>query len=174
MNEPTPDEVANEPTSENAAEEPTPEEAAAALRTVHEGKEQVIRSAMGSRGVWIASGLIVFLYCAANGLFPAARSWLGWPAVVFFLVLALALRTRAVSALLGRPVIVSTRSLAIPVKWRLLRVAPIFGIAIAVALIIELFHVPHGEVYYGALAGLYIIFLGPRFQLWLLHRQNRD
>lgn len=153
--------------------EPTPEEAAAALRAVHEGKEQVIKSALGSRWMWIISGLAVFLYCAANDLVPAARSWLGWPVVAFTLALALVMRTRVGNTLLGRPVMVSSRSLAVTFKWRLLRIAPIFGIAIAVALVIMLFQVPHGQVYYGALAGLYIMFLGPRFQLWLLRRQDR-
>jgi membrane protein YdbS with pleckstrin-like domain len=69
---------------------------------------------------------------------------------------------------------VSDRSLPVAAKWRLLRIAPVLGIAIAVAVLIPLFHVPHGQVYYGALAGLYIIFLGPRFQLWVLRRQDRD
>ncbi|KAA2262707.1 hypothetical protein F0L68_12500 [Solihabitans fulvus] len=152
--------------------EPTPAEAAAALRAVHEGKEQVIKSASGSRWMWIISGLVAFLYSAANDLFPAERGWLGLPVVAMCLVLALSLRTRVGGTLLGRPVMVSSRNL--PLTWRLLRMAPIFGIAIAVALIIQLFHVPHGGIYYGALAGLYIIFLGPRFQLWVLRRQNRD
>lgn len=50
----------------------------------------------------------------------------------------------------------------------------LLGIAIAMAVIIQLLHVPHGAIYYGALAGLYIIFLGPRFQLWLLRRHDED
>ena len=154
--------------------EPTPEEAAAALRTVHEGREQVIKSAVGSRSLSIASGLIVFLYSAANDLFPATRPWLTWAVLAFMLVLVFGLHTRVGSSLLGRPVTVSSRSLPLASKWRLLRTALIFGIGIAVALIILLLHVPHGLVYYGALAGLYIIFLGPRFQLWLLRRQDRD
>ncbi|GAB3004666.1 hypothetical protein LWP59_26080 [Amycolatopsis acidiphila] len=153
--------------------EPTPEEAAAALRAVHKGKEQVINSAMGSRWMWIISGLIVFLYCAATDLFPR-QAWLGWPAVVCCLVLALGLRTRVGGTLLGRSVVVSSRSLSVTLKWRLLRIAPILAIGIAVASVITLFHVPHGEIYYGALAGLYIMFLGPRFQLWLLRRQDKD
>lgn len=152
---------------------PTPEEAAAALRAVHDGREQVIKSALGSRWLWIVSGLVVFLYCAANDLFPAARSWLGWPLVAFCLVLVLALRTRVGSALLGRPVMVSSRSLPLALKWRLLRIAPVVVTAIAAAVLIPVFHVPHGQIYYGALAGLYIMFLGPRFQLWLLRRQDR-
>ncbi len=154
--------------------EPTPEEAADALRAVREGRERVIRSALGTRWLWIVSGLIVFLYCAANDLFPATQRWLVWVMLAVLLVLVFALRTRVGGALLGRPVSVSNQSLALSFKWRLLRAAPILGIAIVAAVIIQLFHVPHGQLYYGALAGLYIIFLGPRFQLWLLRRQDKD
>jgi hypothetical protein len=154
--------------------EPTPEEAAAALRAVHEGRERVIKSAVGSRCLSIVGGLIVFLYCAVNDLYPATGGWLTWALLAFMLVLVFAMRTRVGGALLGRPVAVSDRSLPLPLKWRLLRIAPILGFAIAVAVIIQLLHVPHGELYYGALAGLYIIFLGPRFQLWLLRRQDKD
>lgn len=154
--------------------EPTPEEAAAALRAVHEGKEQVLRSALGARWLWIVSGLIVFLYCTATDLFPAASPWLTWPLVVFCLVLALGLRTRVGSALVGRRVTVSSRSLSVTATWRLLRVAPILGSAIVVVLTVTLLHLPHGGIYYGALAGLYLVFLGPRFSLWLLRRQHRD
>ncbi|WP_239155250.1 hypothetical protein [Amycolatopsis sp. FDAARGOS 1241] len=68
--------------------------------------------------------------------------------------------------------LVSDRSLS--VGERLLRIAPILGIGVAVAVVAELFPVPHGEVYYGALAGLYIVVLDPRFKLWLLRRQERD
>lgn len=153
--------------------DPTPDEAAAALRTVHEGKQQVIKSALGSRWRWIASGLVVFLYCAATDLFPA-QAWLGWPVVACCLVLAVGLRTRVGGTLLGRSVAVSSRSLSVSLKWRLLRVAPIVGIGIVVALLVALFHVPHGGIYYGALAGLYLVFLGPGFQLWLLRRQDED
>jgi hypothetical protein len=154
--------------------DPTPDEAAAALRTVHEGREQVIKSAVGSRWLSIASGLIVFCYCAGNDLFPAARSWLVWVAVAVILALVLGLRTRVGSALLGQPVTVSDRSLALPFTSRLLRIAPVLGIGIAAALVVQFLHVPHGGIYYGALAGLYIMFGGPRFQLWLLRRQDRD
>jgi len=154
--------------------EPTPEEAAAALRAVHEGKEQVIKSALGSRWMWIVSGLIVFLYCAATDLFPATGSWLTWVLVAFVLVFTAGLRTRVGSTLLGRPVTVSSRSLPLPLKLRLLRMAPVFGIGITVGLLVLLLHLPHGGIYYGALAGLYIMFFGPRFQLWLLRRQDRD
>lgn len=153
--------------------EPTPDEAAAALRSVRDGRERVIRSAVGSRWQSIAGGLIVFLYCVAIDLFPG-RTLLGWPLLVLVLLLVLGLHTRVGSALLGRPVVVSDRSLSVTFGWRVLRFAPLLAIVIAVVVIIQLFHVPHGMLYYGALVGLYIIFLGPRFQLWLLHRQDRD
>lgn len=146
--------------------EPTPEEASAALRAADEGRERVIKSAVGSRSVSITAGLVVFLYGVADDLFPPARIWLGWPLVAVVLVLAFGLRTRVGSALLGRRVMVSSQLL--------LRTAPILGIAFAVALIIMVLQVPHGEIYYCALAGLYIIFVGPRFQLWLLRRKGRD
>jgi hypothetical protein len=149
--------------------EPTPEEAAAALRAVNEGRERVIKSAVGSRSLSIAAGFVVFLYSAANDLFPTTRTWLGWPLVALVLVLAFGVRTRVGSTLLGQPV-----SPSFTFKSRLLRIAPIFGIGIGVALVIMLFHLPHGPVYYGALAGLYIMFLGPRFQQWLLRRQGKD
>ncbi|MGC4748542.1 hypothetical protein ACLQ28_23250 [Micromonospora sp. DT201] len=154
--------------------EPTPEEAAAALRTVHEGKEQVITSAVGSRWIWIVSGLAVFLYSLANDLFPAAGPWLTWLLLAFLLVAVVGLRTRVGSTLTRRPVIVSGRSLPLPVKWRLLRIAPVLGLGIAVAMVVSLLHLPHGGIYYGALAGIYIMFLSPRLQLWLLRRQDRD
>jgi hypothetical protein len=153
--------------------EPTPDEAAAALRTVHEGRERVIRSAVGSRWQSIVGGLIVFLYCTAIDLFPG-RTLLGWPVLVLVLVLVLGLHTRVGSTLLGRPVVVSDRSLSVTFTGRLLRLAPLLGVVIAVILIIQLFHVRHGVLYYGALVGLYIIFLGPRFQLWLLRRKDKD
>lgn len=154
--------------------EPTPEEAAEALRAVREGRERVIKSALGSRWLSIVGGLVVFLYCATGDLFPAVRPWLGFPFLVLVLLLVFAMRTRVGSTLLGRPVTVSDRTLSVPFKWRLLRLAPLLGSAVAVALIVPLFHVPHGPIYYGALAGLYVVFLGPRFQLWLVRRQNRD
>lgn len=152
--------------------EPTPEEAAAALRAVHEGKQQVIRSILGGRWIWIVSGLVVFLYCVANDLLPATRPWLTWAALAVVLVAAAGLRTRVGSTLLGRPVALSPRSLSS--TFGLLRFAPLLGIVIVVVLIIELLHVPHGQIYYGALVGFYIGFLGPRFQLWLLRRQGKD
>jgi hypothetical protein len=154
--------------------EPTPEEAAAALRAVHEGREQVIKSAVGGRWLSIIGGLVIFVYCAANDLFPATRPWLIWVLLVLMFALIFGMRTRVGSSLLGRPVGVSSRTMPVSAKWRLLRMAPILGIAIGTALIIQLFHVPHGSIYYGALAGLYVIFLGPRFQVWLLRRQDRD
>lgn len=104
--------------------EPTPEEAAAALRAVHEGRERVIKSVVGSRWLSIVSGLIVFLYSAADDLFPAVRSWLTWVLLAVMLGLVVGLRTRVGGTLLGRPVAVSSRSLPLPVKWRLLRIAP--------------------------------------------------
>lgn len=159
----------NEPVNE-----PTPEEAAAALRAVHEGRQRVISSAMGSRWLWIASGLIVFLYSAGIDLFPAVATWLNLAIVVVILGMVVTLRTRKGSALIGRQVTLSSRGLPAGVTWRLVRIAPVFVIGIAVALTVQLFHVPHGTIYYGALAGLYIGFLGPRFQLWLLRRQDKD
>lgn len=152
--------------------EPTPEEAAAALRAVHEGKERVIKSALGTRWIWIVSGLVVFLYCTATDLLPATRHWLTWAVLAVVLVAAVGLRTRVGSTLLGRPVALSSRSLS--ATFGLLRYAPLLGIVIVVVLIIELLHVPHGEIYYGALVGFYIGFLGPRFQLWLLRRRDKD
>ncbi len=159
----------NEPVNE-----PTPEEAVAALHAVREGRQRVIRSAMGSRWLSISGGLTVFLYCATNDLFPATRFWVNWFLLAWVFVAVVGMYTRVGSSLLGRPVTVSTRSLSITFRWRLLRVAPLLGIIIVVVLIIQVFHVPHGETYYGALAGLYTIFLGPGFQLWLLRRQDKD
>jgi hypothetical protein len=153
--------------------EPTPEEAAAALRAVREGREQVMKSAVGARWLSIGGGLIVFLYCASVDLFPSASPWLIWVLLAVLLLLVFGLRTRVGSSLVGRPVGVSSRTIPISAKWRLVRMVPILGIAVAAALIIQLFHVPHGIIYYGALAGLYIIFLGPRFQLWLLRQQDK-
>ena len=154
--------------------EPTPEEAAAALRAVREGRGLVIRSALGARWLWTAGGLFVFGYCASIDLFPGAQPWLNVAVLVVVLAMVVALRTRVGSALLGRPVTVSDRSLPLPLPWRLLRIAPVLVIGVVMSLIIVLLHVPHGSIYYGALAGLYIIFLGPRFQLWLLRRQDED
>jgi TctA family transporter len=129
---------------------------------------------MGSRWLWIASGVLVFLYCTANDLFPAAQTWLSWALVAVVLVLFFGTRTRVGSSLLGRQVAVSSRSLRLTVRWKLLRIALVLGVGIAVGLIILRLHLPHGQIYYGALAGLYTIFLGPRFQLWLLRRQDKD
>lgn len=155
--------------------EPTPEEAAAALRAVHEGREQVIKSAMGSpRWLWIFSGLYVFAYCTVTDLFPRAQPWANVVMLAILLLFVIALRTRRGSAMLGRSVVVSGRSIPLSFKWRLVRMVPILATGIAAAVLIGLFHVPHGPIYYGALAGLYIIFLGPRFQLWLLRRQDKD
>lgn len=153
--------------------EPTPEEAAAALRAVREGREQVMKSAVGARWLSIIGGAIVFLYCVSIDLFPAAQPWVTWGLVAVMLALVFGLRTRVGGTLLGRQVGVSSRTIPVSAKWRLVRMVPILGIAIAAALIIQLFHVPHGIIYYGALAALYIIFLGPRFQLWLLRQQDK-
>ncbi|WP_330276654.1 hypothetical protein OG205_13965 [Lentzea sp. NBC_00516] len=152
--------------------EPTPEEATAALHSVRRGKDQVISSAIGSRLLWIVSGLALFAFCVVIDLFPAVSGWLIWPFLLVCLALSLGLRTRTGGALFGRPVAVSNRSLSVGLRWRLLRVAPVLAIGIVGALLIAWLHVPHGGIYYGALAGLYIMFLGPRFQLWLLRRQD--
>lgn len=154
--------------------EPAPEEAAAALRTVREGRDRVFASAVGARWLSIVSGLVVFLYAAAIDLFAAAQPWLNVAAVVFVLAIVVGPRTRVGSALLGRPVTVSSRSVPLTFRWRLLGIAPVLGIGIAVVLIVLLFHLSHGGIYYGALAGLYIMPFGPRFQLWLLRRQDKD
>lgn len=154
--------------------EPTPEEAAAALRAVREGRRQVIRSAVGARWLPITGGVLVFLYCVSLDLFPSVQPWLTWGLVAVMLALVFGLRTRVGGTLLGRPVGVSNRTIPVSAKWRVLRMVPILGIALVAAVIIGLYHVPHGVIYYGAIAGLYIIFLGPRFQLWLLTRQDRD
>lgn len=153
--------------------EPTPEEAAAALRAVREGREQVIRSAVSSRWLSITGGLVVFVYAAVADLFPTDHSWLTWVVLAFILALVVALHTRVGSSLLGRPVAVSGRSLPLTFTGRLLRGMPVLGMGI-IALIITLLDVPHGGIYYGALAALLIIFLGPRFQLWLLRRREKD
>lgn len=154
--------------------QPTPEEAAAALRTVHEGRERVIKSVAGSRWLWVICGSVVFLYTAANDLFPATGHWLTWALLAGCLLLVFGMRTRVGGTLLGRHVSVSSRSLPLTVTTRLLRMVPVLGLGIIAGLIVLLLHLPHGQIYYGALAGLYIIFLGPRFELWLLRRQDKD
>lgn len=154
--------------------QPTPEEAAAALRAFHEGRQRVIRSAAGSRWLWVTCGLAVFGYSAANDLFPATRGWLTWTMLAGCLLLIFGMRTRVGGALLGQQVSVSGRTLPLTVTTRLLRLVPVLGLGIIAGLIVLLLHLPHGQIYYGALAGLYIIFLGPRFQLWLLRRQDED
>ena len=150
--------------------EPTPEEAAAALRTARESRERVAVSALGARWIPIVAGLVVFGYTVANDLLPVTRPWLTWVTVAAALLLAVLLRTRTGGSLLGRPVAVSRRTLS-PSVWSLV---PVIGLLIAAAVAVPLLHIPHGVIWYGALAGLYIIFLGPRFQLWLLRRQDRD
>ncbi|HEX7305382.1 hypothetical protein [Lentzea sp.] len=152
--------------------EPTPEEAAAALHTVRQGKDQVVRSAVGSRWLWIGSGLALFAYCVAIDLVPAVRDWLLWPFLLVCLAVSFGLRTRAGGTLLGRRVAVSNRSLSVGPGWRLLRMVPVLAIGIVGALLIAWLRVPHATIYYGALASLYVMFLGPRFQLWLLRRQD--
>lgn len=153
--------------------EPTPEEAAAALRTVHDGREQVLRSALRSRWIWIVCGVVVFLYSTINDLFPATNPWLSVGTLVFVVVAVVGLRTRVGSTLLGQSVTVSSRSLPLTFKWHLVSIAPVFVLGIFAAVTVSL-HLPHAGIYYGALAGLYIMFLGPRFQMWLRHRQDRD
>jgi hypothetical protein len=152
--------------------EPTPEQAAAALHTVRHGKEQVIESAGWSRRAWIISGLVVFLYCVVIDLVPSVRSWLHWPLVLGCLAFALVLRTRRGSAMLGRPVSVSNRSLQVGLRWRLLRLVPLLAIGIGGSLLVNWLELPHGTIYYGALAGLYLMVLGPKLQLWMLRRQD--
>ncbi|MEV4598521.1 hypothetical protein AB0K15_14045 [Amycolatopsis sp. NPDC049253] len=152
--------------------EPTPDEAVAALRTIHRSRERVIASGAGSRWLSITMGLAVFLGCAASDLLPPAQAWVGWTILGLVVVLAIGLTTRSGGTLLGRPVLVSDRSLS--VAARLLRIAPILGIGIAVAVVTETLDVPHAKIYYGALTGLYIVFLDPAFKLWLLRRQERD
>ncbi|WP_020661982.1 hypothetical protein [Amycolatopsis benzoatilytica] len=149
---------------------PTPEEAAAALRSANESRQRVVASALGSRWNSIVAGLVVVGYTVAIDLFPATRSWLTWVVLAVGLLLVVLLRTRIGSSLLGQPVAVSSRALP-PTGWRL---APIVGLSIVAGVAIPLLHIPHGTICYGVLAGLYIIFLGPRFQLWLLRRQDKD
>ena len=148
---------------------PTPEEAAAALRTARESRERVVASALGARIPTVA-GLVVFGYTVAIDLIPATRPWLTWVVVAVALVLVVLLRTRTGGSLLGLPVAVSRRTLGRSV-WR---IVPVIGLSIVAAVAVPLLHIPHGLIWYGALAGLYIIFLGRRFQLWLLRRQDKD
>lgn len=152
--------------------EPTPRQAAAALRAVHEARERVITAAADPRWLWTTCGLLIFLYSVLTDLFPAARVW-PWAIGALVLVLALALRTRVGSALLGRPVTGSERNRPVAFRWRVARFAPVLGLGIAAAVIAAL-HAPHGGIYYGALAGLTVMIFGPRFQLWLLRRRERD
>ncbi|HWC78751.1 MAG TPA: hypothetical protein VG756_02190 [Pseudonocardiaceae bacterium] len=154
--------------------EPTPDEAAAALRAVQESREQVISSSPGPWWTSIVCGLVVFAYCAAVDLFPAAGTWLNVAALAFCLVLVFGRPTRVGGTLLGQRVMVSGRSLPLSLTSRLLRIAPVVVIGIAAVLLILLLHLPHVGIYYGAAAGLFIMVLDPRFQLWLLRRQNRN
>lgn len=153
--------------------QPTPEEATAALRRVHEGRERAITSALGSHRLWLVCGLVVFLYCVVNDLFPATDGWLNLAVLAFVLVVVFGLFSRVGSSLLGMPVKVSSRSVPLTGRWYLLSVAPALGLGIT-ALLIRLLNVPHGEIWYGALAGIFVSFLGPRFRLWLVHRQDND
>lgn len=149
---------------------PTPEEAAAALRTARESRERVVTSALGARWIPIVAGLVVFGYTVAIDLLPATKPWLTWVVLAVALLVVVLLRTRIGGSWLGQPVAVSNRALP-PAIWR---VAPVVGLSIVAGVAVPLFHIPHGTIVYGALAGLYIIFLGPRFQLWLLRRQDKD
>lgn len=153
--------------------EPTPDEAAAALRTVRDVRERAIVSAAEPGWLLVACGLVVFLYCAAIDLVPDARTW-PWVVPVLLFVLIFGLRTRVGGALIGRSVAVSSRSLPLTLGWRLLRGSPMIAIVIAGAVLVRLLHVPHGQIYFGAVAALYIIFLDTRFQLWVLRRRDRD
>jgi hypothetical protein len=149
---------------------PTPQEALAALRTARESKGQVVASALNVRWLSIAAGLTTFGYTVVADLVPATNPWLTWAVVAIALLLTVLLRTRTGGSLLGQRVKVSRRRRP-PIIWSLV---PIVGFAIVAGGAIRLLHIPHGEIYYGALAGLYIIFLGPRFQMWLAHRQDKD
>lgn len=141
-----------------------------ALRTARESRGRVAASAIGARGISIAAGLVVFGYTVATDLVPATRPWLTWVVVAAALLVSVLLRTRIGAGLLGQRVAVSRRTLPAAI-WR---VAPIIGLAVGAGVVIPLLHIPHGAMCYGALAGLYIIFLGPRFQMWLVHRQDKD
>ncbi|MFE3175762.1 hypothetical protein ACFXPA_36480 [Amycolatopsis sp. NPDC059090] len=152
------------------ANKPTPEQAAAALRTARESRERVLASALGARWIPIVAGLVVFGYTVAIDLITWTRPWLTFVVLAVALALVVVLRTRTGGSLLGRPVSVSSRALP-PAVWR---VAPVLGLAIVAAVAVPVLHIPHGTIVYGALAGLYIIFLGPRFQLWLLRRRDKD
>ncbi|GAB3398969.1 hypothetical protein [Amycolatopsis echigonensis] len=149
---------------------PTPEEAAAALRTARESRERVAASALGARRTSVVAGLVVFGYTVAIDLAPATRPWLTWVVLAVALILVVVLRTRVGGSWLGQQVAVSDRALP-PAVWR---VAPFLGLSIIAAVAVALLRIPHGTIVYGALAGLYVIFLGPRFQLWLLRRQDKD
>jgi hypothetical protein len=153
--------------------QPTPEEAAAALRAVQESQDQLVRNAATARGrwPWIAGGVFVFAYCTATDLFPTASPWLSWVLVVVMVGMVVMLRSRVGSAWLGQPVRVSRR--AVSLRRRVLRMVVVLGAAVAVSITILLLHVPHGQILYGTLAALYIIFFGPRFQAWLLTRPGR-
>ncbi|MFI9383449.1 hypothetical protein [Kutzneria sp. NPDC052558] len=155
-------------------DKPTPDEAAAALRAVRASREQVLTSLVGPRWVSIFGGLLVLGYAVTVDLAPTTVPWLTWVLVVVALALFVVLRTRVGGSLLGRSVAVSGRSLPSAFRWNLPRVAPVIVLSLAVAVVIPLLHVPHAAIYYGALAAFYIIVLGPRFQLWLLRRQEKD
>lgn len=120
----------------------------------------------------VGGGLVVFLCCSATDLFPSVSPWLFWPVLAVLLVVETALHTRVGSSLLGRPVSVSGRSLPLTLAWRVLRVAPLVGLGV-VALVISVTHLPHGGIYFGAIAGVYIAFVSPKFQLLLLRRHGR-
>jgi hypothetical protein len=158
---------------DDPVEEPTPEEAAAALHTVRESRVRVFESAVGARWMWIAGGVVVFGYTVATDLIPATQPWLTWVLLALVFGLIAVMRSRIGGSLLGRPVAVSRRTLPAAFRGRLLLLAPILGISIVVAVVVPLFHVPHGAIYYGALAGLFLAFLGPRLRLWVLRRQDR-
>ncbi|HTI25112.1 MAG TPA: hypothetical protein VL652_29250 [Kutzneria sp.] len=149
---------------------PTPDEAAAALRTARESRQRVVASALGARWIPIVAGLIVFGYTVVIDLVPATAPWLTWVVLAVVLLLFVLMRTRLGGSLLGRPVAASRRTLP-PAIWR---VAPVVGLSLVAAVAVPLLHIPHGAIWYGALAAFYIIVLGPRFQLWLVRRQDKD
>jgi hypothetical protein len=153
-------------------DEPTPEEAADALRTVQESRQRVIRSVLGSRWTSIAAALLVVGYTVAIDLVPATVPWLTWVLVGVAIALVLSLRSRIGGSLLGRPVTASRRSLPVAYRSRLLTVVPVVVGSVAVAVVVSLVRLPHAVIWYGVLAAIYLVVLGPRLQLWLLRRQD--
>jgi hypothetical protein len=151
--------------------EPTPEEAARALREIGQRRQQVYRGSASPRWMWIVAGVLVVVYCTVSDLFPSSALWLSWSFTALVLVMAVAGRTRPGSSLLGRRV---RPAGAGPFKLRLLRVLVGLAVGVACGLTVRLLHVPHGKIIYGALAGAYVVLLGPQVQAWLLDRAARS